>query len=356
MGCSSSVPKEMRAQAAAEKPIWKREESSVQEIVKKKRKNSVTRMSHTTVDAVRDMFSEYRRNSSTEPDNDSSEPMSPETRRGRGVMKRDGLRKMLTGVDEELFEFLWRIFDVDGVGTVDADNFVMAMGLLTEQVDTVDDQIEAIFFMFDLDHDSQLTPDEFEQMIRATVSLSLGRLLDTETGMQEFEAQLQKEYSEENLEFWRAAKAYAELDDGAARLKEAQRMHEEFILEGSMRQVNLPSTIASKATAGVEEASASGEAPPLDLFEQASAEVFKLMERDTYSRFKRDDESIKKLVASFHREAGLGEGESNVTFEKFSTWAKANPSVLICFTGLTKAIRRVLDQRKQSSKAGSGGV
>ena len=105
-------------------------------------------------------------------------------------------------------------------------------------------------------------------------------------------------------------------------------MHEEFILEGSMRQVNLPSNIASKATAGVEEASASGEAPPLDLFEQASAEVFKLMERDTYSRFKRDDESIKKLVASFHREAGLGEGESNVTFEKFSTWAKANPSVM----------------------------
>ena len=77
------------------------------------------------------------------------------------------------------------------------------------------------------------------------------------------------------------------------------------------------------------------------------------MERDTYSRFRRDERSIRKLVASFHREAGVGEND-NVTFEQFRIWALSNPAVLICFTGLTRSIQRVLDQRKAKSAASVG--
>ena len=146
-------------------------------------------------------------------------------------MTREGLRKILQDIDEDLFEFLWRLFDVDDVGTVDADNFVMAMGLLTQQVTTVDDQIEAAFYMFDVEKAGVLTPSKFEEMIKATVNLSLGQLLNTETGMNEFEAVLQKEYSEENLDFWKRTRAYASLDAGAARLAEAESLVTEFVTE-----------------------------------------------------------------------------------------------------------------------------
>ena len=378
MGCGASAPSAPPS-TSSEQPIWKQHggaaSSSVNNAVKLKRAQSVTRMSERTKDAVRDMFSEYRRQSDAqyetieeeEEDEDDDEEAAEEggkegsapqaspsgsRKNKKRVMTREGLRKILQDIDEDLFEFLWRLFDVDDVGTVDADNFVMAMGLLTQQVTTVDDQIEAAFYMFDVEKAGVLTPSKFEEMIKATVNLSLGQLLNTETGMNEFEAVLQKEYSEENLDFWRRARAYGSLDAGAARLAEAESLVTEFVTEGSMRQVNLPSKVAQKVAADFDAAKGTGDAPA-DLFDDASAEIFRLMERDTYSRFRRDEQSIKKLVASFHREAGVGEND-NVTFEQFRIWALSNPAVLICFTGLTRSIQRVLDQRKAKSAAMSG--
>ena len=220
MGCGASSVKQPPPPPAAEEPIWRRNDPAKQESFHRRRKDSVTRMSHATQDAVRDMFSEYRRRSTSdegeEPWEEGDTPRpnasTKKMRRLLGgssdrVMTREGLRKILQDIDEELFEFLWRLFDVDDVGAVDADNFVMAMGLLTQAIETVDDQIDAAFCMFDIKKLGVLSPEEFESMIKATVNLSLGHLLDTETGRKEFEAQLQKEYSEENLTFWSACAA-----------------------------------------------------------------------------------------------------------------------------------------------------
>ena len=128
MGCGASTP----AKPPDPEPIWKQGEG-VTQTVHRKRKHSVTRMSHATQDAVRDMFSEYRRHSHIGGDDDDwkeDEPARPtpeqtkKMRRMLGgsstrVMTRDGLRKILKDVDDELFEFLWRLFDVEGIGAVD---------------------------------------------------------------------------------------------------------------------------------------------------------------------------------------------------------------------------------------------
>ena len=111
MGCGASNP----TRAAEPEPIWKQGEASPVQNVHRKRKNSVTRMSHATQDAVRDMFSEYRRHSHVSGEDDDwndDEPARPtpeqtkKMRRMLGgsstrVMTRDGLRKILKDVDDE---------------------------------------------------------------------------------------------------------------------------------------------------------------------------------------------------------------------------------------------------------------
>jgi hypothetical protein len=142
MGCSGSKqPTDVREQSP-----WKREQNQVKGKVDVKRKNSVLRMSQNTHAAARALFSEYRqRLSNLAEDDEEEEEDEACTPRGGKNMTRDGLRKMLgESVDEALFDFLFRLFDTKSEGWVNADEFVMTMGLLTgDECTTTDQQVEA---------------------------------------------------------------------------------------------------------------------------------------------------------------------------------------------------------------------
>ena len=169
----------------------------------------------------------------------------------------------------------------------------MAIAMLSKGIDSTEAQLEAAFCMFDADKSGELTREEFDAMVHATVNLNLDHLLVTDHGAAAFEAQLTKEYSEENLAFWQAVRAYREIEDGAERLAKEKELEEEFVTEGSMRQVNLPSGIYSTLVKALKDCIT--EAPP-DVFDAASEEIFKLMERDTFARFKNDPEASDRLV------------------------------------------------------------
>ena len=75
-------------------------------------------------------------------------------------------------------QFLWNLFDPRQSGSVDSDEFVMAMALLSTGIgDSVEAQLEAAFCMFDTRKAGELTMDEFEAMVQATVNLNLDHLL-----------------------------------------------------------------------------------------------------------------------------------------------------------------------------------
>ena len=96
-------------------------------------------------------------------------------------------------------------------------------------------QVEAVFVMFDVDSAGALPKGEFRALIKATVSLNLSSLLGTGEGQHVFEETLEKEYSEENLAFWKEAVEYAELADGAARAAKAKELLETFVKDGAER-------------------------------------------------------------------------------------------------------------------------
>ena len=407
MGCSGSKAADSGGSSPLEKEASVKE-ASLQHTVHQRGTNSVHILNAAETTAVHDIFDEYRKESQVSCD--ATERISSAGHKHK-AMTREGLRSALgKDMDAGLFDFLWTLFDADGSGYVDADEFVMTMALLSKGIDSTEAQLEALFIMFDSNKSDELSKDEFEALVQATVSLNLDHLLESTNGAKVFEAQLTKEYSEENLAFWQAVRAYRAIEDGEARAARARELEQEFVAEGSMRQVNLPNGVQKALLTAIAEY---GSNAPIDLFDVASDEIFRLMEKDTFARFKNDPGAIADLVsactrhcqtrppvswsptvvrewwrlcpglspahiqpcafdmrlclvsciwstlrsASFHPLADYAQASSKsgtVTFESFKQWATSEPSVFILLNSLCNNVKSLLQQRAGNVVGGSG--
>ena len=139
-------------------------------------KQGASRMSESAVERAQALFQQYRRRASTasSPGGDSvsaeasvttpstltrqASASGPDSLRMPRMTQKD-LKLLLQDVDNELFEFVWGLFDVSGDGVVYADDFVAAMALLSSCADvsvSIEEQMKACFVMFDTRNDGRL--------------------------------------------------------------------------------------------------------------------------------------------------------------------------------------------------------
>jgi Ca2+-binding EF-hand superfamily protein len=271
-------------------------------------------MSQNTQANAQTLFRMYRHRASISSPNLGAALAAPPTKKRTsavrdevGRLTKADLRRLLHDVDEQLFEFVWGLFDARGQGSVCADDFVAAMALLTSsgasQEQNLEDMIKACFVMFDTRGDGNLTYSEFRSMLEATVTLNLKSMLNTKEGLQRVEAHMQKEFSKENLDFWEAAKAFRNLTEG--RLARAEEIVDMWVAPGSEQEVNLPGPVREKAVADFEAAKASKTEPSATIFVASEEEIFKLMERDAYARFKGNPEAVGAVCDDFFKKADM---------------------------------------------------
>ena len=184
-------------------------------------------------------------------------------------------------------------------------------------------------------------PTQFDAMVQGAVRLNLGQLLKEETFSKKFANRLETEHSAENLAFWRAVQEYQGLPSGKERWTRANALYDEYIVDGAINQINVSSGVASELSNQLN--GGSEDDAPADMFDRAAAEVYKLMESDTFSRFRKDPDALKTLLGSYHEAAGAG--AERVTFKAFKAWALREPTVLVFFTGLCTTIRTLLANR-----------
>lgn len=136
-------------------------------------------------------------------------------------------------------------------------------------------------------------------------------------GIKAFQKFCESEYSVENLEFWIAVKNYAEKANertNEERLSSAQEIMHKFLGENSEFQVNL----AGQLTSEVMDEIGSGKAG-IDLFEDMSGEILRLMMRDSFTRFK-----SSQLFGELLAEVGSYESEINTRVEVKHTQVEVN--------------------------------
>ncbi|XP_076323145.1 regulator of G-protein signaling 7-like isoform X1 [Tachypleus tridentatus] len=125
-------------------------------------------------------------------------------------------------------------------------------------------------------------------------SISLEELLSDPTGVVEFEVYLRKEYSFENIRFWKAVQGlkHGSQTGVADRVKD---IYEEFLASGAPCEVNLDSKTVEVTQELVKN-------PSRYTFDAAQEHVFSLMKKDSYPRFLRS-EHYKNLIRNAQQTA-----------------------------------------------------
>ena len=193
-------------------------------------------------------------------------------------------------------------------------------------------------------------------MLEATVTLNLKRMLLTDAGLSHVERHMEKEFSKENLTFWQAARAYRTAAD---RHVAASSIIERYIRADSEEEVNLPGAI--KEVVLQQFASSAASHPPSEvLLEAAEEEIFKLMERDAYARFKSDPDAVGAVVDDFFAKADLSQ-DGTISYTEYHRWVMQQPEVIVFFAQLSESIAAImrnatLQLRSSSASSNPGDV
>ncbi|XP_027704161.1 regulator of G-protein signaling 14-like [Vombatus ursinus] len=164
------------------------------------------------------------------------------------------------------------------------------------------------------------SPFTSEEQPVASWALSFERLLQDPLGLAYFTEFLKKEFSAENLSFWKACEQFQQIpaSDTQQLTQEARCIYEEFLSSQALSPVN----IDRQAWLG-EEVLAT---PNPDMFRVQQLQIFNLMKFDSYARFVKSPMYRECLLAEAEGrplcEPGTSDpGSPNTTFRKVPTGA-----------------------------------
>lgn len=140
-------------------------------------------------------------------------------------------------------------------------------------------------------------------------TLKLRDVITDPVGVIYFSGHLKKEYSHENIVFWRAVENFKiKFGQGsdASRLKpNALLLYNQFFGENSLMEVNVSYKMAERLRQRFERGDVD-----VDVFNETQAEIFKLMNQDSFKRFKNSQLFLRFVKAYSKRHANVvAEGE-----------------------------------------------
>jgi CRP-like cAMP-binding protein len=120
------------------------------------------------------------------------------------------------------------------------------------------------------------------QVKLAPAQASLKHILFHMIGFKCFYKQMTAEHSTENIDFWRDAVAFSKLDSQEERIAFGKEIVKKYISKDAEQRVNLKGVTRKEILDICER----DESYTKDFFEGAEREIFDLMERDSWARFK----------------------------------------------------------------------
>ena len=187
-------------------------------------------------------------------------------------------------------------------------------------------------------------------MMRATLRCKMTHLdfcMKNDARKETFRQHLEGEYSTETLEFYNAVEDYRNLYESLEEeevAKMASEMNDmvvhiytEFVKSGGKKEVNIPGKQRAKISKIIKEHNAQPDATttlyPEHMFDQAQQEIYQLMNRDTFERFKNNDALMEDMLTSLFDEVDVDHNGS-ITVKEYKVWAAKNPEVTKFLTDL----------------------
>ncbi|CAN0000026.1 unnamed protein product, partial [Hapterophycus canaliculatus] len=139
---------------------------------------------------------------------------------------------------------------------------------------------------------------------------------------------VQEEYAEENFYFWQSSEQFA---SSLPTVAKAQTLYDGYIREGAPKQARQQCLFCAQTNEGIRRkwhAVQNGEAPlTRKLFTSAQAEVFNLMQKDNFERFRKNARSMKDFVDCMFNEVDRS-NNGTVSLQEYAEWASINRNVM----------------------------
>jgi len=253
------------------------------------------------------------------------------------------LKKFLTNeeVEEKLATDLFSIVDVNKDGSISIAEFAATLKRLASDETTSKDSnapgqkihaAELYMSLFDTDYSGTLQFSEFCVMLNATLNANLLFMLRDEIGGDFLLRHMEKELNAENFHFWRAVDTLDKDDDITQKDFEAKALsvYNRYIHKDGEEQINISSGMKKELDEAFAEfrqrsddsKKTSGFAVRRGIFSFAKDEIFNVMNRDVFRRFKAKKRLMEEMARAYWKKMDKDENahvdvkELNVFFEE----------------------------------------
>ena len=104
----------------------------------------------------------------------------------------------------------------------------------------------------------------------------------------------------------------------------AVNISKKFIEQGSECEINISGKERVKVELAIETAIEEDTLVKLNIFEQCQMEIYKLLNQDTFERFKNNDKLLDEMLGKLFDEADI-DSDGSITIVEYKKWAKNNP-------------------------------
>ncbi|XP_035829034.1 regulator of G-protein signaling 10-like [Aplysia californica] len=143
----------------------------------------------------------------------------------------------------------------------------------------------------------------------ASWAVHVDKLLQDPVGVEVFSEFLRKEFSEENILFWKACEQYRQLTSDSERNAEAGVIYGRFLSPTADDPVNVDGVARSHTRTFLDN-------PTVDMFDVAQKQIYQLMRRDSYVRFVKADLYKNKLMEEMEGKPLQGQMPDKLPVEK----------------------------------------
>ena len=263
-------------------------------------------------------------------------------------LSKENLRSLFGSLEDRAFEDVYCLFDWDKDGSVDMHEFVMTMCLLATPATSLEGEQDLLFAIFDVDGSGTIDREEFGKMMRATLRCKMTHLdfcMKNDERKHMFRKHLEGEYNSETLEFYTAVDEYRSMLEGfgmenvelmepeeLAELRKesnevAESIYAKFVKDCAPSEVNLSGRVKQQIKKDIEECrSTKPFVVPFTIYDQAQQEIYHLMNRDTFERFKNNDELLNQMLISLFNEVDV-DRNGTITLDEYKNWVKENPEL-----------------------------
>ena len=254
---------------------------------------------------------------------------------------RDELKQLYPDASDELFNSVLKLFDwtlkgQESLHNVKMFSMLMVALLYPKGADGGrEHHFEIAFHIFDVSNSGDLTRSEFKSMWRAMYATRISALklvYSTKAGHDMLKAYAEKEHSSENIDFVDAVVHWQNSTDHST--DEAEAVLKKFIGCNAESQVNIGARTQKKLEADFKAANANGTPLALEVFDKAKSDVLKVIEKDTFARFNKDQERMEELFSKEFEEADA-DHTGRISMQNYIEWATKTPEVIQFYESLT---------------------